>query len=58
MTDVHDLVYDWARRHCPALLENELLLDELSYFVVQIVDFTILATRRQVMKELNDAKLN
>ena len=58
MTDLDELVFDWAYRNCPELLEDELLLRSLRRFVLELIDYSLLAARRQVYAEVSDEKTN
>ncbi len=58
MMEVHELVCDWAYRHCPALLDDEELLNGLCCFILQIIDFSLLSARRQVYVEIRREKSN
>lgn len=58
VTELEDLVYEWAFTHCPALLDDGPLFRELCCFLARVIDYTILAARRQAIRELNHRQSN
>ena len=58
MTDLDELVFEWAYRNCPDLLDDELLLLSLRRFVLEVIDYSLIAARRQVYAEIREQKVN
>ncbi len=58
MTELRDLVQEWAYQHCPELLDDDALIHDLCGFIVQVIDYSLLSARRQVYREIHDTKSN
>ena len=58
MNDLDELVHEWAIRNCPDLLDDEALVRSLRLFVLELIDYSLLAARRQVYREMANAKVN